>query len=120
MNEAAFQLLAAHPEQEVALRAEPWDHFSGERPEVIILLPADVRRLPSERLEILRPGLKVRVNRAPYFSQIGTIVALRPGLTIFPSGMSAPAAIVRLDDDEVDVPLANVSVIVNSLSPQTE
>jgi hypothetical protein len=50
--------------------------------------------------------------RAPHRSETGTLVALRTGLDLFPSGLRAPAAEVRLENgEEVILPLANLEVL---------
>jgi len=43
---------------------------------------------------------------------IGTILELRPGLNVFPSGLRAPAAQVRLENGEqLLIPFVNLEVV---------
>ena len=43
---------------------------------------------------------------------VGSVVSIKPGLTTLPSGMRAPSAEVKLENDEtVIVPLVNMEVV---------
>ena len=43
---------------------------------------------------------------------IGSIVSIKPGLTALPSGLRAPAAEVKLENNEnIIVPLVNMEVV---------
>lgn len=113
MNQAAFKLLATSDQREVAVNAQPWDHFRGARPEVVIPLPATGELpLPPDAVQF-KPGQTVLVQRAPYQGRIGTLASLRPGQTALPNGVRAPAGDVRLENGETAVlPLANLVVLV--------
>ena len=112
INPGVLKLLATNDNREVVLNAEPFDRFHGTRPELIIPLPAPGQTgLPKDALG-LTPGQKVRIIREPNAGAIGTLSAIRPGLTGFPSGIRAPAALVSMEDGEnVLVPLANLEII---------
>jgi len=112
MNTAAFNLLTTNEQREVAVNAAKWDRFAGVRPEVMIPLPASGSlQMPPEALEFT-PGQKVRVLRAPFAGQIGTLEHLLPGKQTLPSGIQTQAAQVRLENEEKAlVPLANLEVI---------
>jgi hypothetical protein len=113
MNSAAFSLLSTSDRRQVAINAEAWDRFADKRPEVFIPLPSDGRVSPLRDTIEFAPDQRVRVVRAPQKSQIGTIVALLPGMQVFPSGVQGPAAQVRLENGEESVlPLANLEVLV--------
>jgi hypothetical protein len=112
MNPVAYKLLSTSASREVAVNAQAWDRFKGARPEVVIPLPAEGDLpLPNDG-SVFSPGQKVRVLRAPHIGQIGTLVGLRPGLTVFPSGVQAKAGEVHLESGEITVlPLANLEVL---------
>ena len=112
MNSAAYKLLSTNAKREVAINAEVFDRYTGARPEVIIPLPTSSEPpLPNE-LEIFAPGMQVRMRRPPAMGKIGSIVSIKPGLTVLPSGLRARAAEVKLENDEtVLVPLVNMEVV---------
>lgn len=112
MNAPAYRLLSTSDRREVALNAVSYDPYQGSRPELIIPLPASgPPQQPTDMIEFA-PDQRVRIVRAPYKSQVGTIVALRPGLESFPSGIAAPAADVLLEyGTNVVVPLVNLEVL---------
>jgi hypothetical protein len=112
MNATAFKLLSTNERREVAVNAEGRNRLAATRPEVVIPLPASGQvSLPLE-MEDFSPGQQVRVISAPKRAQTGTLVALRPGLTVLPSGIRAQAADVRFDNGETAIfPLANLEVL---------
>jgi hypothetical protein len=110
MDSASYRLLTSSEKRDVCLNAAAWDAYSGERPEVIIPLPADGSP-PVESTEY-RAGQTVRLIGMPYTGQLATLEQLRPGQTRLSNGMRAPAAAVRLENNElVVVPLANLDVL---------
>jgi hypothetical protein len=112
MNSAAYNLLSTNERREVAVNAQPWDAFHGNRPEIIIPLPANVEPPLPPETDTFTTGQQVRLIRAPHLGNIGTILELRPGVTSMPSGISVFAAEVQLEDGEkVIVPLANLEVL---------
>jgi hypothetical protein len=111
MNSAAFKLLATNERREVALNAESWDRYNNKRPEVVIPLPAASPPPLASDTVVFAPGKQVRVLRAPYSGKIGTLVDLRSS-AVFPNGLRAMAAEVRLEDgDNAVLPLANLEVL---------
>ena len=104
--------MTTNDNREVVINAEPYNRLAGTRPEVIIPLPAPGQpSLPQDAKE-LTPGQKVRIVRAPYAGAVGTLGGIRPGLSVFPSGVRAPAGnVVLLDGESVQVPLVNLEVI---------
>lgn len=112
MNSAAYRLLTSNAKREATLNAEVYDRFSGARPEVIIPLPISQDPPVPDDAQSFTPGQTVRMRRPPATGAVGTIVALKPGLTALPSGLRAPAASVRLEGGEtVVVPLVNMEVV---------
>ena len=85
-------------------------HLDGERPEVIIPLPAAGE--PAPKTDYFAQGQLVRIQGIPYTGKVGTIIQLRQGLFTLPNGLKVSAADVQLEGDtRVSVPLANLEVI---------
>jgi len=112
MNSAAYKLLSTNAKREVTLSAEPYDRYSGTRPEIIIPLPHSQEPSVPREVETFAPGQQVRMRRSPALGSIGTIVAIRSGLTLLPSGLRAPSAEVKLESGDVVIaPLVNLEVV---------
>ena len=112
MTPAAFRLLSTNERREVSINAEPWDRYTGGRPEVVIPLPATGDPPAPRTALIFRVDQSVRVSKAPYAGMTGKINSLGPGLQIFPSGLKAKAAEISLENGEnVLLPIANLEVI---------
>lgn len=112
MNSAAYKLLSTNAKREVTVNAEVFDRYSGARPEAIIPLPISSDPPAPREVETFAVGLQVRMRRPPYMGMIGSIVALKPGLSTLPSGLRAPAADVKLENNEtVLAPLVNLEVV---------
>ncbi len=112
MNSAAYKLLSTNAKRDVTVDAEIYDRYSGTRPEVIIPLPISTNPSVPHEVETFAPGLQVRMSRPPAMGMIGLIVAIKPGLTTLPSGLRAPAAEVKLENDEtIFAPLVNLEVV---------
>lgn len=112
MNSAAYKLLSTNAKREITLNAEAYNRYSGARPEVIIPLPISTDPPAAREAERFAPGLQVRMRRPPGMGTIGTIAALKPGLTALPSGLRAAAADVKLESGEMVVaPLVNLEVV---------
>jgi hypothetical protein len=110
MNNAAFRLLSTNEKRDACLNATPWNPQFGDRPEIVIPLPVE-GELPREA-DDFRPNQTVRVQGAPYASQIGTLIQVKTGTTTLTNGLRVPAADIRLENDEiVSVPLANLDVL---------
>lgn len=112
MNSAAFKLLTTNNKREATVNAEHFDRYSGNRPEVIIPLPISSEPPEPTNYEPFAAGQQVRMRRPPSAGMIGTIANMRPGLSLLPSGLRAPAADVKLENGEsVIVPLVNLEVV---------
>jgi hypothetical protein len=112
MNSAAFKLLTTNNKREATVNAEHFDRYTGSRPEVIIPLPISSEPDEPNSYEMFAVGQQVRMRRPPNAGMIGTISNLRPGLSLLPSGLRAPAVDVKLENGEnVVVPLVNLEVV---------
>ena len=111
VNQSAFKLLTTNEKRDVALNAIDWKLLSGDRPEVIISLPAKGEIGPET--DVFRPGLTVRVIAPPYAGRIGKLIGVLNEQVRLPSGVRASAAIVSFEngEGEVTIPLANMDVI---------
>lgn len=112
MNPLIFRLLSTNENREASINAEPYDRYTGSRPEVVIPLPSTGKASPPPLPQAYAPQQQVRLLGAPYHGQMGVILQLIPGLTSLPSGLRVQAADVRLESgSRVQVPLANLDVL---------
>jgi hypothetical protein len=112
VNSSAFNLLITSDRREIALNAEKIDQYTNRRPEVFINLPVNQVVHEPRDATLFSPGQKVRIVRAPYQSQIGTLVSLKPGLEVLPNGIKANSAEIELENSiRVKLPLANLEVL---------
>jgi len=112
MNSIAYKLLSTNEKRDVTLNAEPYNRYTGARPEVIIPLPAS--KEPEAPIDVreLEVGQTVRMCRQPNLGEIGTVTKIRPGLTTLPSGLRAQVAEIKLETgDEILIPLANLEIV---------
>jgi len=112
MNSLAYKLLSTNVKREVTVNAEAYDRYGGGRPEVIIPLPVSSEAPELHEVETFAPGLQVRMRRPPAMGALGSIVNIKPGMTLLPSGLRAQAAEVKLENGEtVIAPLVNLEVV---------
>jgi hypothetical protein len=109
-SSAVFKILTSSEKRDACLKASANSPYSGDRPEIILPLPAEGEE-PAATTEF-KPGQMVRVQGLTQQAQIGTIFQIRPGRSRLLSGLSAPAADVRLENNDlVTIPLANLDVL---------
>lgn len=112
VNSAAFNLLITSDQREITLNAAQMDSYNGQRPEVFISLPVNQMVHEPKDASIFSPGQRVRVTRAPYQSQIGTLMSIKPGLDMLSNGIKAKLAEVELENSiRVKLPLVNLEVL---------
>ncbi len=109
MNEPAYKLLTTSEKRDVSVNAVD-NPPGGERPELIIPLPAFGE--PARNTDVFAQGQVVRIQGDPFTGKVGTILQLRKGLFTLPSGLKVSAADVQLEGEtRVSVPLVNLEVI---------
>jgi len=109
-DSVSYKILTTSEKRDACVKASARNPYSGEVPEVILPLPA-IGDEPAATTEF-KPGKVVRVVGLPEPVQVGVIFQIRPGTTRLMSGVNAPAADVRLENNDlVTVPLANLDVL---------
>ncbi len=112
LNNTAYKLLSTSAGREVSINSMPNNPFNGERPEITIPLESSGNPPTPLDMQLLEPGIQVRVLRSPYIGKVGIINSLLPGVTQFPSGLRTSGAEIALGNNEkVVVPLANIEVL---------
>lgn len=112
MNSVAHRLLSSNAKRDATLNAEIYDRYSGARPEVIIPLPVSQNPAAPVDLLMFESGQQVRVRRPPATGAIGTLISIRSGMTVLPSGLRALSADIKLESGEtIIVPLVNIEVV---------
>jgi hypothetical protein len=112
MNIAAHKLLSTNAKRDVAINAEPFDRYSGTRPEVVIQLPVTQEPPLPRDLESFAPGQMVRLLRNPFQGAVGTVETVRSLPTFLPNGLKAWCADIRLESNEqLVIPLVNLEVL---------
>lgn len=110
MNSQAYKVLVSNEKRDCCLNASPWDAFSGERPEVVIPLPASAE--PAAELSAITAGKTVRVVNMPFLGNIGVVAETPAAPVTLPNGLRTQAAVVRLENSElVLIPLTNLDVL---------
>ena len=119
INLVAYKLLSTSADREVSLNATAYNRATGERPEAIIPATVETEIPMPMQLVQLDIGNQVRILRAPYHGQVGTVSKLL-GVTRLENGLQADSVEVSLDLVELDegdeaekivVPLANLEII---------
>jgi hypothetical protein len=112
MNSAAYTLLQANVGREVSVDGRMGDAYEGQRPEIIISLPASRQASLPEDMVPLKAGVRVRVLRAPHLGAVGVVRQILPRAVALPSGILARCANVDLEGiGQATVPQANLEVL---------
>lgn len=114
MSTAAFDLLQANADHEVALDATPPDRRRGSRPEIVMVENSELggrAPLPTEAAELAEQQ-RVRVVAGPNAGAVGMIVGIDSRSRLVPSGTRAVCARVDLDAGGSEwVPAANLEIV---------
>jgi hypothetical protein len=109
---STHKLLASQQRRDVALNAEAWNAFTGAKPEVFFPAVVPGAVIPAPDFVPLEVNRQVRIVRPPHSGETGTVLEIK-GMTSFPGGLRARAAVVNLENGEsAIIPLANLEVLV--------
>ncbi|HEY9075880.1 MAG TPA: hypothetical protein VIO61_05015 [Anaerolineaceae bacterium] len=109
-NPVTYRLVTSNEKRDVCLNAVAWDSFTGDRPEMVIPLPAE-GAVPKETDTFNRDQI-VRIQGHPYTGKVGKLVQVRSEMTLLENGLRTRTADVMLEDNQqVLVPLLNLEVI---------
>jgi hypothetical protein len=113
MSAPIFDLLTTNDGREASISGRVRPRWGVVRPEIIITLPAEA--LPSTQAQPGTPltaGVRVRVVRAPYLGQVGTVVALVDHPRHIETDARVHGAMIDLqEEDPVFVPLVNLEAV---------
>jgi transcription antitermination factor NusG len=113
MSSTIFKLLQANEGREAMMLAVTPKRWQPARPEIVIPLPASaVPEAPPKPGVVLGPGQKVRIRRAPYWGQVGTVQSVHTEPLPVEGGIKYPGAKVTLEDGmNVFVPHVNLDLV---------
>jgi hypothetical protein len=113
MSAPVFQLLTTNDGREASISGRVRPRWGVVRPEIVIALPAE--SLPSSQTQPGTPlttGARVRVVRAPYLGQVGTVVTIVNHPRHIETDARVRGALIDLEqEDPVFVPLVNLEVL---------
>lgn len=113
ISSVVFDLLRSNEGREAMMLAVSPDRWRPERPEVIIPLPTvgAVQPLPAPGMT-MKPGVKVRIRRAPYWGQVGTVKFVHVQPRGKDGDIRCPGADVALADGTIAfIPYLNLDPI---------
>ncbi len=111
MNGEVHGLLKEYDGYQVILDADLPGRWTSRRPEVVINRSIDERPPGLNLNATIKPGLRVRITRAPHLGQIARVADLPSHPLVLPNGLRVMGAKVELISGEfVNIPLANLEL----------
>ena len=114
MGNRCFELLKQHNEKFTSVNGSTQIRAGVIRPEIVIPLPADDSmdsRSDKDTTSGISAGSLVRVIRAPYFGDIGTVVSLPSELQQMESETMVRVAEVEIGGETLVIPRANLEMV---------
>lgn len=114
MGSRTFDLLKQHDGKFTSINGATQIRAGVIRPEIVIPLDTDDLKGDAHAVatnEGIQAGSLVRVIRAPYFGRIGTVVSLPPELQKMESETMVRVAEIKIDDDILTIPRANLEMV---------
>ncbi len=113
MAKATFDLLKSNEGKDASITGATQIRAGVIRPEVVVPSANTETQIDQDGTGLgFVEGAPVRCIRAPYFGQIGTVIALPVELAVMPSETTVRVVEVQLENDEtIILPRANVEVI---------
>ncbi len=110
INDYAKRLLITNAGREIAVNAVKWNRWTGERPELIISLPAEGDAY--RQIVELKLGQLARVHTSPFVGQLAYVNKLNDGMTSLPNRIKANAVGLKfLNNENAAIPLNNFELI---------
>ncbi len=111
MSSSTLAVFSELDGRQAALDAAAPGRYTSRRPQAVINRPMSEEASATSEQIALRPGMRVRVTRAPYFGQTGTVVEMPTQPRPLPNGLRVPCALIDLLEAEpVAIPLANLEL----------
>ena len=114
MGSRTFDLLKQHHGKFTSINGATQIRAGVIRPEIVIPLNAEDIKGDIQAVKInegIQAGSLVRVIRAPYFGRIGTVVSLPPELQKMESETMVRVAEIRIDEEVLVIPRANLEMV---------
>jgi hypothetical protein len=107
----SHKLLVSLERRDVALNAENWNVLTGIKPEAFFPAAVPSSVTPAPDFISFDVNQRVRIIRPPHAGEMGVVDEIR-GITAFPGGLRARAALIRLENGEdAIIPLVNLEVL---------
>jgi hypothetical protein len=107
----SHKLLVSLERRDVALNAEIRNVLTGVKPEVFFPAAVPSSVTPAPDFISFDVNQQVRIVRPPHAGETGMVEEIK-GITTFPGGLRARAALIRLENGEnAIIPLANLEVL---------
>lgn len=110
MHESTWMLLTDNAGREASLDASPPDRLLGRQPELLIPVQSGLELPAPRRSQRLARGVRVRVIRGQHAGKSGTVAEVPVPPQRLTSGVTAPVAVVNLDDGDKAM-LAQVNLV---------